>query len=171
MDYTGPPQILLTALYIFIVLAIAAIALWRGERARSQHAKELTRIWTRRAYRCFLTLGVLGAFIAAILIGTTRLSFAEQQGWGMFAGFVGGVPAAIALLVGTFHALMVWRARLIRLLLLATVAFLSIFFTANVLSTPILVAPWDSIVATGYCLFVIGVSVRGLIGLRTCVTS
>jgi hypothetical protein len=171
MDYAGPPQNFFTALYILVPLAMVALALYRGERARSQQAEERTRVWTRRAYRCFLTLGVLGILMAAVFLGIAKLSSTEQQGWGMCAGLFGGVPAAIAFLVGTFHALMVWRATLIRVLLLATVIVLSCFFADEIHSTPLLVAPWDNVVVIAYCLLVIAVSARGIRGLRTSATS
>lgn len=167
MDYTGPPPVLFTALYILIALAFVAIAFWRGERARSQQAQELTRARTKRAYRSFLALGVFLVIIAAGLLGTAGRPFHEQQGYGMMLGLFAGVPAAIALVIGMFHALMVWRVTLIKLLLLPTMIVLVLFFTNELRSTDFPASPWGEVIAACYVLLVIVVSVRGLLGLRT----
>ena len=161
MESTGSPGSLVIALGILVAIAVAIIALWRGERARPQPSEGVTRARTRRAYRCFLAWGTFVIVFGALALLTAPLAFGERQAAVTLVGIFAGVPAAIALLVGLFHALMVWRVALIRLLLLVTVVLLPVVFT------DLFREPWSSMIAVGYGLIVIGASVRGLLMLRT----
>jgi hypothetical protein len=119
------------------------------------------RARTTRAYWCFLTWGAFLIVFVAVALFTAGLPFGERQAAVTLVGIFGGFPAAIVALVGLFHALMVWRVPLIRLLLLVTVILLPVVFS------DIFREPWTSLIALAYGLIVVGVSVRGLFGLRT----
>lgn len=165
MEYTGPPQIFFTVLYTLIALALVAIPIRRGELARAQQNQKLARARTRRAYQCF-PVGLLTAIVSVGLLAIAGRPFDEQQGYGMMMGMLGGVPAAIALVIGLFHALMVWRVALIRVLLVSTAVVLGLFFANEIFSTNFPPDPWGDVIAVSYALLVIVVSARGLLDLR-----
>ena len=120
MESTSGPEWLAAAIGIVVVLAAVAFALWRGEQARARGAEPLTRSRTTRAYVCFLASGA--AMVALVPLGyfIQSLPAQSQQGASAALGFFGGVPTAIVFLAAIFHALMVWRVALIRILLLAS---------------------------------------------------
>lgn len=153
-----------------IVLAIAAVILgfaaYRGERARGRELDRITQKRTTRAYWCFLVWGSFAICLGLTELGTAAEPLHVKQGWGMLVGLVGGIPAVIALLVGLFHAAMVWRQKLIKLLLLATAGFAALFASDLLLDTAFFTVPQGDIISIGYGLMAIVISVRGLAGLR-----
>ena len=122
---------------------------------------EITRARTTRAYWCFLVWGAFLIIFVVVGLFTAGLPFGERQAAVTIVGIFGGFPAVVVALVGLFHALMVWRVPLIRLLLLASVILFPVIFS------DVFREPWTSLTALAYGLMVAGVSVRGLFGLRT----
>jgi magnesium-transporting ATPase (P-type) len=161
MEYTGPPEILINVFGVLILVGIAALALWRGEGARSQGKEGVTQVRTKRAYWCFLIWGAFVISFGAVVLYPAN----ERQAVATLVGIFFGVPAAIAALIGLFHGLMVWKVALIRLLLLATVTVMPMLFS------DLFGEPWTSIIAAGYGVLVLAVSVRGLRGPRTAAAS
>ncbi len=69
-----------------------------------------------------------------------------ETGLGIRVGFLGGLPAVIALALGIFHAAMGWRSRLTGLLLLATGAFLNLFVSDEIFGPFFFVVPQGGVI-------------------------
>jgi len=154
---------LATALYILIPLMIAAIAVWKGERARSQQADGITRARIRRTY-CFFMPWAAFVLVASV-VGMIAPDVVEV------VGIAGGLPAGIFALLAVFHGLMVWRVPLVALLLSVT-----LLLALVVACSELLPAAWSSAiepsiigVAIAYGPIALGVSIRGLLSLRRAV--
>jgi magnesium-transporting ATPase (P-type) len=150
MEFTGPPPMLVTSIYLLIALAIIVFALWRGEQAWRQRAEELTQARTRRAYLCFLAWGAFVSLAAAVAI--------VSEPYLELVGFLGALPVGIVAAVGLFHALMLWRVRLIQALLIVTILVIAV-----VGSLP---DRWAAVIAAGYGLGIILITVQGLRSLH-----
>jgi hypothetical protein len=74
------------------------------------------------------------------------------------------VPASIVILIGLFHALMVWRVPRVRFLLIATILL-------PVIVTDLFGEPWTSVIAATYGLVVIFTALQGLASLRRATVS
>ena len=149
MEYTGPPSILITAIEIFLVLAIIIFALWRGERARSEGDNELVRARTRRAYLCFLLVGGFVSFVATVAL--------ISEPYVEVVGIFGAMPVGIVGAIGLFHAFMLWRVRSIQALMLAAILFPGAIQIADFLPKV-----WGELFVTGYGLGVMVATFRGL---------
>ena len=150
MEHTGPSAIIVTAIQILIAVAAIAFAIWRGEQARRQHAEALTRARTRRVYFCFLAWGAFVLLAAVVAI--------VSEPYLEVVGILGGIPVGIVAVIGLFHMLMVWRVRLVQVLLLATV------LVGALVAAPV---PdiWFAVIAGVYGLGVMVISVGALRGL------
>ena len=150
------------AIQLLIPLAIVVFAFWRGARARAGGAGERILAWTKRAYWCFLVWGVFLILCVPVLHRIERLPADQREGGAALFGFLAGVPAGIVLLVGVFHAVMVWRGRWIRLLLCPTAVAAGFFFLDEYRTDPLVAAPWDSVAGGVYALVVLVASICGL---------
>ena len=166
MESSGSRVFLAVALEILIPLVIVGIAVYRGRLAPRSQALEPTRTRARRAYLCILVWGIFIVVVSLMVPLFSKSSVAVQQGMGMLAGFLLGVPVTIVFLVGLFHALMVWHLPMIKLLLLLTVAFFALFFIGESLPTPDVTGPWDVLIGVVFGLSFAAIAARGLLGLR-----
>jgi len=150
------------ATQLLIPAAIVAFALWRGAKARARGADECIRAWTKRACWCFLVWGAFLILCVPILYRIERLPVDQQQGGAALFGLLAGVPVGIVFVVGVFHAVMVWRGRLIRLLLIPTAVAAGFFFLDEYRTEPLVAAPWDSVAGGVYALIMLVASICGL---------
>lgn len=150
----GPfPNPVVAALVLLVLPALVVLAIYRGERARREGADALVRARTGRTYLFFACVG------AFVLLAATVAIISEPAVAAV--GMLGGPPIAIVAVVGFFHALMVWRVRLVQILVL------------SILILPLALVPLDSvpfllvkIVAAAYGLGVVIATVRGFRGLQ-----
>jgi hypothetical protein len=75
-------------------------------------------------------------------------------------GILGALPVAIVGIVGVFHTLMLWRVRLIQVLVLVTILIGALAAMAP------LPDMWLAVIAAGYGISVIVMTAHGLRGLR-----
>lgn len=137
-----------------IALAVLGVAVYRGEKAYREGAEATIRNRTRVVRTCF---GIWGCFFALFLLvelATSSMEFAEQQGLAMLAGLL-VLPAAVVMLVGLFHAAMVWRDRSALALVVASAVCLPFIFSGFFRE------PWTSLIAAGYAIFLISAWWRG----------
>jgi hypothetical protein len=154
MNQVGPFPNPVAAFLVLVALpAFIAWTVYRGEKARRNHAEELIRKRTRRVYVCFLGWGIFLCVVAAVAIVSEPML--------EFVGIFGAIPVTIIAVVGLFNALMVWRARTIQILLLATILFAGVLAAVPTLSNA-----WSAVMGGAYGLGVIVIAVHGLHSLR-----
>jgi len=153
MDQVGPfANPVVAGLVIFVVPALMGLALYRGEQAYRNRVEEVIRARARRAYVCFLAWGIFVSLAAAVAI--------VSEPYLEVVGIFGAIPVGIVAAIGLFHTLMVWRVRLIQILLLAT------FLLGALAAMASLPDMWVAVIAAGYGLGVIMITVQGLRGLH-----
>lgn len=153
MNQVGPfPNPVVAVLVVFVLPALVGWVIYRGEQARRDHAEEVIRKRTRRAYVCFLGLGVFMCVVAAVAIVSDPML--------EFVGIFGAIPVTIITVVGFFNTLMVWRARSIQVLVLVTILFIGVLVAVPTLSTV-----WSAVIGAAYGLGVIVTAAHGMLGL------